>query len=65
MQLQALFALLRLDKAATLSKIWCAGLAENGLNVRRAQQQTRNLSVGPCLESLWTFAKLRLLLSRA
>ncbi|CAL1170908.1 unnamed protein product [Cladocopium goreaui] len=29
-------------------KIWCAGLAENGMNVRRAAQQTTDLTLGTC-----------------
>ena len=38
-----------------LRKIWCAGLAENGMNVRRAAQQTTDLTLGTLLgeEQLW------------
>ena len=32
-----------------LRKIWCAGLAENGMNVRRAAQQTTDLTLGTLL----------------
>ena len=32
-----------------LRTIWCAGLAENGMNVRRAAQQTTDLTLGTLL----------------